>query len=106
MSKKISIETSFQNNLLTTINAAADSTNIAVVSFLQPHIFTIEGSATHSYSFTIKGSFHEIMQLLYTLEQKYKLGKIVSLNYAKKKNYRRNSEYLECAVLLQHITQE
>ncbi len=105
-SKKIIVTTSFQNNLLTTINAVADTTQIAIVSFQQPHLFKIDGTATYTYSFTLKGSFHKITQLLYTLEQEYKLGNIVSVHYTKKKNYRRNSEYLECTVLLQHITQE
>ena len=53
-SKKISIETSFQNNLLATINTVADSTNIAVVSFLQPHVFDIDNTKTNTYSFNLK----------------------------------------------------
>ncbi len=106
VSKKISVETSFQNNLLTTINTVTDSTNIDVVSFLQPHVFDIDDTRTNTYFFSLKGNFLEITQLLYTLEHKYKLGKIVSVNYSKKKNYRRNLDYLECAVLLQHVAQE
>ncbi len=105
-SKKISFETSFQNNLLSTINSFADSSNITVISFDQPHLFDLDNTITSTYSFSVKGSFEKITRLLFKLEQEYKLGKIVSVNYSKKKNYRRNSVYLECRILLQQITQK
>ena len=104
-SKRISTDKSFQNNLLSTINSFADSTNIKVVSFQNPHIFQQENTEILTYSFALKGSFNQITQLIYQLEQQFKLGKIISVNYLKKRDYRKRSNYLECTLLLQRIKQ-
>lgn len=102
-SKKISTESSFQNNLLRTITSFADTTNIKIVAFNNPHIFKTDNAIFNTFSFTLKGSFSRITQLIYQLEQNYKLGKVISVNFKKKKNYRRNVYFLECTVLLQKI---
>ena len=101
--KRISTDKSFQNNLLSTINVFADSTNIKIVSFENPHVFEQEGAEILTYSFVIQGNFNQITQLIYQLEQQFKLGKIISVNYLKKRNYRRRIDYLECTILLQRI---
>ena len=105
-SKKISTSRSFQNNLLSVINSFADSAMIKVVSFENPHKFQQEGSEVLTYAFTVQGNFNQITRLIYQLEQRYKLGKIISINYVKKRNYRKRLEYLECDVLLQQVSQE
>ncbi len=105
-SKQISTESSFQNNLLKTITSLADTTSIKVVTFNNPHIFKTDNAIINTFSFTLKGNFSKITQLIYQLEQNYKLGKIISVNFEKKKNYRRNTFFLECTVLLQQIQQE
>lgn len=104
-SKRISTDKSFQNNLLSTINSFADSTNIKVVSFQNPHVFQQENTQILTYSFTLRGNFNQITQLIYQLEQRYKLGKVISVNYLKKRDYRRRFNYLECTILLQRIEQ-
>ena len=104
-SKRISTDKSFQNNLLSTINSFADSTNIKVVSFQNPHVFRQESAEIITYSFTLRGTFNQITQLIYQLEQQFKLGKVISVNYLKKRDYRRRSNYLECTILLQRIEQ-
>ncbi len=105
-SKQISTESSFQNNLLKTITTLADTTSIKVVNFNNPHSFKTDNALINTFTFKLKGSFSKITQLIYQLEQNYKLGKIISVNYEKKKNYRRNSYFLECAVMLQQVQQE
>ena len=102
-SKKISTESSFQNNLLRTITSFTDTTNIKIVTFSNPHTFKVDNTIFNTFSFTLRGSFSRITQLIYQLEQRYKLGKIISVNFEKKKNYRRNTYFLECTILLQKI---
>ena len=104
-SKKISTESSFQNNLLQTITSFADTTNTKVVAFKDPHKFKVNETLINTFSFTLNGNFSKIVQLIYILEQQYKLGKIVSVNFEKKKNYKRNNTFLECTILLQQIEQ-
>ena len=102
-SKKISTENSFQNNLLQRITVFSDSTSISIVNFNTPHVFEADNALINTYSFTLKGNFSAITRLIYQLEQEYKLGKIISVHFEKKKNYRRNSSYLECNILLQRV---
>ncbi len=89
--------------LFGTYAAFADTTNVKVVTFNNPHVFEMDNAMINTFSFTVNGSFSKITGLIYELEQHYKLGKIISVNFEKKKNYRRNTQYLECTVLLQRI---
>lgn len=102
-SKKIAAESSFQNNLLQTITAIADTTNIKIVTFINPHIYKTDNAKLNTYSFTINGSFSAITGLIYQIEQNYKLGKIISVNFEKKRDFRRNIHFLESTILLQRI---
>jgi len=102
-SKRISSESSFQNSLLQSITAFADTTNIKIVTFHNPHIYKADNVVFNTFSFKVNGSFSKITQLIYELEEHYKLGKIISVNFEKKKNYRHNIHFLECTILLQRI---
>jgi len=104
-SKKIVSESSFQNNLLQTIASFADSTHTKIVTFNTPHLFKTNTTIVNTFSFTLCGNFSKITQLIYLLEQQQRLGKIISIHYNKKKNYRRNFSYLECTILLQQVEQ-
>ncbi len=103
-SKRISTSQSFQNTLLSTINTFVDSTNIKVVSFQNPHKLRQENAEILTYTFTLEGTFIEMTQLIYQLEQRIKLGKIISVNFSKKRNYRKRLDYLQCTILLQRIS--
>ena len=102
-SKNIAADRSFQNNLLTTINSFAEKTNLNVVSFKAPHTFDANGTAINTYAFTVRANFNDINKLIYKLEQTFKLGKIVSVNFIKKRDYRRRNYYLDCEIFLQRI---
>jgi hypothetical protein len=102
-SKKIVSESSFQNTLLKTITVIADSSALKIISFNKPHIFKTENSMVSTYSFSLQGSFSKITELIYQLEQQSKLGEVISVQYRKKKNYRRNFYFLECTIFLQHV---
>lgn len=95
--------TSLQNNLLSTVNSFADKNDLKVVEFLEPHIYETSSLTTKTYSFTLEGYFNDILQLIYTLEQKTKYGEIVSVYYEKKKNYRTGRYYLQARILLQSL---
>lgn len=100
---KISAESSFQNNLLQTINSFATNNNLKIVSFNEPHQFIKDDAILKTYSFTIKGSYANTLKLIYKLEQHGNYGKLISINFEKKKNYKRNRIFLECTILLQKI---
>ncbi len=102
-SKKISATNSFQNNLLQRVTTFADSTGISIVSFNNPHILQMDNATINTYSFTLNGNFTAIIRLIYELEQQFKLGKIISVHFKKKKNYRLSTNYLECEIILQRV---
>ena len=102
-SKRISTDKSFQNNLLSTITTFADTTNVTLKTFSQPHVYQQEDTEILTYTIILHGHFNYILRLIYMLEQEVKLGKIISVHYEKKKDYRRGTTYLECTLLLQRI---
>jgi hypothetical protein len=93
--------TSLQNNLLTTVTTFSKTHNLQVVAFLEPHVFNEKSIEVNTYSFTVAGHFNDILQLIYTLEQRTKYGEIVSVSYQKKKNYRKGTSYLQAKIILQ-----
>lgn len=91
---------SVQNNLLKTINTFADSTNLKVVSFLEPHIMHSNDLNISTYQFTLEGDFNAILKLIHQLEQGTKFGEIINLHFEKKTNFRTGTFYLKAHVLL------
>ncbi len=100
---KITAESSFQNNLLQIINSYATKNQLKIINFNEPHKAIKNDAVLKTYSFTVQGSFNQILQLLQTLEQYGNYGKMISINFNKKKNYKTNKSFLQCTVLLQRI---
>ncbi|MFK7750499.1 MAG: hypothetical protein AB8B65_19060 [Kordia sp.] len=93
--------TSLQNNLLNTVTSFSKKHDLKVVDFLEPHVFSEKSLIINTYSFTVEGHFNNILQLIYTLEQRTKYGEVISVSYEKKKNYRTGKSYLQAKVVLQ-----
>lgn len=91
---------SIQNNLLKTINAFAESDNLKVIGFLEPHIIDQNGLIIKTYQFSIEGDFNAILKLAHKLEQQTKFGEIINLHFEKKKNFRTGKYYLQVKILL------
>lgn len=91
---------SIQNNLLKTINTLADSTNIKVAGFLEPHVIHMDDLKISTYQFTLEGDFSSILKLIYKLEQETKFGEIIHLAFEKKTNFRTGQVFLQATILL------
>lgn len=91
---------SVQNNLLKTINTFADSTNIKVISFLEPHVIHKEDLKISTYQFILEGDFNAILKLIHKLEQETKFGEIIHLAFEKKTNFKTGHVYLQAQVFL------
>ncbi len=100
---QFSAEKSFQSNLLQTITSFSKQNNLTVVTFEEPHTITKNKATINTFEFSVKGSYSNSLRLIHELEQTKKLGKILSVNFDKKKNYRTNRLYLETRVLLQRL---
>ena len=91
---------SIQNNLLKIINTHANNNALKVVDFLEPHVSKNDELVIKTYDFTLEGTYNNINQLVYLLEQQTKFGEVISLHFEKKKNYRTGRFYLQARVLL------
>ncbi|MFV0573284.1 MAG: hypothetical protein ACK5M1_12780 [Xanthomarina gelatinilytica] len=91
---------SIQNNLLKTLNTFSETSNIRVISFLEPHIISKNDLTIKTYEFVLEGTYNDILKLIHKLEQQTKYGEIISLHFEKKKNFRTGKYYLQTKVLL------
>ncbi|WP_299550675.1 hypothetical protein [Seonamhaeicola sp.] len=94
---------SLQNNLLKAINTFADSSNIKVVSFSEPHVINQNALKINTYQFSLEGNYNAMIKLIYKLEQETRFGEIISLHFEKKKNFRTNTYYLQAHVMLRNF---
>lgn len=95
--------TSIQTNLLKTINAHAESNNLKVVTFMEPHLLQEGGLTIKMYQFSLEGNYNAIINLVHKLEQETKFGEIINLHFEKKQNFRTGKEYLQAKFLLKSI---
>lgn len=99
-------DSSVQNYLLEFLNTKSESVDFTILEFKEPHVFSQNGATTTSYRFTLEGSYEEIEQVLYSLEQEYNFGRIAHVHFEKKKDYRKGKNYLECFVIIESFLSE
>jgi len=95
--------TSIQNNLLELLNKQSLEKGFTISKFVEPHIVSKENITTTSFQFTLKGNFKNLLEVIYQLEQNYNYGKIVHINFEKKRDYRKRKDELFCFVLLESL---
>ncbi|WP_298760662.1 hypothetical protein [uncultured Psychroserpens sp.] len=93
-------ENSIQNSILKTLNTYADSTNLKVTNFIEPHQTKQNDLTINTYQFTLEGNYNSIIKLIHLLEQHTKFGEVINLDFQKKKNYKTGKYYLQAHVLL------
>jgi hypothetical protein len=97
---------SIQNNLLEFLNILSSDGNFTISDFNEPHTFSENGATITSYQFTLKGNYNEVLQVIYSLEQKYNFGRVVNVHFEKKRDYRKERDYLECSVIVESLFSE
>ncbi|WP_298537778.1 hypothetical protein [uncultured Algibacter sp.] len=95
---------SIQNNLLKGLNTFSKKHDLKVIEFKQPHSFKNDDLTIKTYSFTIEGNYNNLLNLIYTLEQRTKFGEIINLHFERKKNFRLGKNYLQMRVLLKSFS--
>lgn len=68
------------------------------------HKYTSQDHVVRSFQLEIEGAYHDLLKLVYHLEQETYLGKIASLHFEKKRNRRSRREYLSLKITLQTVT--
>ena len=103
--KELSIKNSFQQVLFNKLNVFKKECSIEVITFNEPHQIIKNNTKLLTYSFKIKGNFIALLQLTNYIERQ-QLGTLTSVNFEKKKNYRRNKEEITGLFYLQKLEQQ
>ncbi|QTE21142.1 hypothetical protein [Polaribacter cellanae] len=101
----LSIENSFQQTLLRKLNSFSVQNPIEIIAFNEPHTIKENTADLKTYVFEVKADFISLLKLTNSLERQ-QLGKLVSVNIEKKKNYRSRKEELIGKFFMQKLTQQ
>lgn len=92
---------SFQNGLLKQITSLSAVYNLYIIEFAEPIIHIDKNSKTYNYAIKLQGNFNGMVMLINALENKATLGTVANVDFIKQKNYKTNSDYLTCSMILQ-----
>ncbi|CAA0140995.1 hypothetical protein [Tenacibaculum maritimum] len=98
----ISIFNSFQQTLLKKIIDFSITHSIDIINFNEPHTIREHKAIKETYIFRVIASYNNVLKLINYLEQQ-QLGKLISINFEKKKNYKTGKEFLTTEIYLQKI---
>mgnify|MGYP003662742085 CR=1 FL=1 len=91
---------STQTNLLDFLNKESQKKNVKIVEFLEPHNISFENGQKKSYIFTLEGNYAAIEGIIFALEQKYIFGEIMSISFQRRRNFRTQTNFLHCRIIL------
>lgn len=92
---------SLQYDLLNALTSYAPKHGIYINKFSNPYQVILEDGVLNTYSFSVRGSYNNLISLINWLEQMHNFGEIIHLSFIKKNNRKSNTDYLELEVLLQ-----
>lgn len=94
----------FNHQLLHTVGHFCEKNNLLLADFAEPTIGVDKGYEVETGILTIGGDFKPLIQLISLLQRDFKMGRVVSVDFVKEKNYRKNVEELVVKVYVQKIS--
>ncbi len=76
--------------------------HIRIVSFPDIHQIETNCYSVKTISVSFDGDFYDILRLIYDMEQNEKIGKLVSINIKREKDFKRNNDFLRLTIFLQN----
>ena len=92
-----------QQLLLNVVSDYCNQNDLVLKEFPLPVIFNDKDYTIETNIFEIQGGFIKLVNLVYELEQKTIVGKVMSVDYQIKKNYKTKSYALTAIIDLQNI---
>ena len=92
-----------QQLLLELITNYCEKENITLREFPKPLITSEKDYSIETNIFVVEGNFIKLLNLIYVLEQKRKVGKVASVHFQSKKNYKTKRLALTATIYLQNI---
>lgn len=92
---------SFQNDLLKELNLFCKKNDLKITKFLEPHFIEQEDIKTNNYTFSVEGSYNNVVLLIHLFENNPKFGNVKSVSFVKNRNYKTNQDYLITDIILE-----
>jgi len=103
LGSRINLGIDNQQQLLELLTNYCEEHNVRLQEFPKPVVTGKDEYAIETNIFIVEGDFIKLLKLIYTLEQEYKIGKIASVHFDSKKNYKTKRVELMATIYLQNI---
>ena len=100
---QFSYKYSFTNNLFKKLTYLTQQNKVEIGQFSEPHLYTNKQTKITTYPIVLLGDFNNMLQVVHKLDQ-LRLGTIKSIQFKKKKNYKNNSQILQCTFYLEVVS--
>lgn len=92
-----------QEALLSAVTSYCQANNVILREFPRTVTASQNNYSIETHVFVAEGSFKTLLQMIYLLEQKHRIGKISSINFFTKKDIRTKTTSLLVSVYLQSV---
>lgn len=99
-------EINFQENLLRVITKYSSEQHTIIRSIPQKSIYKDKGLSIETNEFTMEGSYSKLLDLLYTLEQKERIGRVAAVRFRKETDLQTKRSALMATYYIQTISKE
>lgn len=99
-------EIDIHQTLLEAITGFVQKNELVLQDFPQPFVSIDNGYITKTAKVTVQGDFIPLLKLLYFLEHKYQVGKVVAVDYKATNDLRTRNKELNSIIYLQNVKAE
>ena len=96
-------EFKFQDTLLTFVTPYCDVNNVLLREFPAPHKMQSGGFEVQTTVFTVEGTLHKLLRLVYELEQKHRVGRIAGVKFFSEENRKTKELRLQAQIYVQNF---
>jgi hypothetical protein len=96
-------DSNVQQVLLGIVTSYCQSNGLLLKEFPQTQRSQENNCEVELNNFTVEGEFQKLLKLVYSLEQRYRIGKVASLDLRAKKDLRSKRTFLTASVYLENI---
>ncbi|HXD93104.1 MAG TPA: hypothetical protein VNX01_07805 [Bacteroidia bacterium] len=105
-SSSIVTDNNAQEKILEMVTSYCKGKPLLLKEFPKTVLKETDGFMVELNYFTVEGDFKNLLSLVYTLEQKVKVGKVASVNFMVKENLKTKRNELTATIYIQNLKQE
>lgn len=92
--------------LLESVTGYVQKNRLVLKDFPQPYVIADKGYITKTAKVTVEGDFIHLLRLTYFLENNYKVGKVIAVDFSTTKELRTRKRKLNSIIYLQNVKAE